>query len=179
MRDRGLTLVELMVSLAIIAILAALVFAMTRRAITQAKVTTCISNLRQLHAALTMYHEDYGVFPPANAEWPGLMPYLGNHRLACPVKATHDPDYFVHAHYDDSVANNPLDKACMETRGPMYPIAHDFNHYVTEVAYTTGQRLILFVRLDGSVDRFSDRLLTDLLMQPDLPCPGASYWSNF
>lgn len=56
---RAFTLVELLVVIAIIAILAALLFPVFGSAKEKAKQTACISNLRQISAALSMYLESY------------------------------------------------------------------------------------------------------------------------
>lgn len=54
----GFTLVELLVVIAIIAILAALIFPVFAQARAKAKQTQCISNLRQIGAAMALYMAD-------------------------------------------------------------------------------------------------------------------------
>jgi len=67
MRRRGFTLIELLVVIAIIAILAAILFPVFARARESARKTTCLSNLRQLGVACSMYAQDYdGLFPREN-----------------------------------------------------------------------------------------------------------------
>jgi prepilin-type N-terminal cleavage/methylation domain-containing protein/prepilin-type processing-associated H-X9-DG protein len=58
-RPLGFTLVELLVVIAIIGLLAALLFPIFARAREKARQTTCVSNMRQLGQAFTMYAQDY------------------------------------------------------------------------------------------------------------------------
>jgi general secretion pathway protein G len=62
----GFTMVELLVVIAIIAILAAILFPVFARAKAAAKQATCISNLKQIGDAMSLYMNDSdGVFPYA------------------------------------------------------------------------------------------------------------------
>src|SRR5215210_2236042 len=63
----GFTLIELLVVIAIIAILAAILFPVFAQARDQARMTTCLSNMKQLGTALMMYSQDYDEVLPA---WP-------------------------------------------------------------------------------------------------------------
>ena len=60
---RGFTLVELLLVIAVIAVLAALLLPALARAKASAKSAACKSNLRQLGIALTMYVSDYQKYP--------------------------------------------------------------------------------------------------------------------
>ena len=70
--DRGFTLIELLVVIAIIAILAAILFPVFARAKESARRTKCLSNLRQLGTALSMYANDNkDRYPPTEVQnWP-------------------------------------------------------------------------------------------------------------
>jgi prepilin-type N-terminal cleavage/methylation domain-containing protein/prepilin-type processing-associated H-X9-DG protein len=56
---RGFTLIEILVVIAIIAILAAILFPVFSRARAKARQATCASNLKQLATAMEMYVSDY------------------------------------------------------------------------------------------------------------------------
>jgi len=55
----GFTLIELLVVIAIIAILAAILFPVFAQAREAARITQCLSNLRQMGTGITMYTQDY------------------------------------------------------------------------------------------------------------------------
>jgi prepilin-type N-terminal cleavage/methylation domain-containing protein/prepilin-type processing-associated H-X9-DG protein len=59
MRKRGFTLIELLVVIAIIAILAAILFPGFAQAREKARAATCISNVKQIATASTMYVQDW------------------------------------------------------------------------------------------------------------------------
>ena len=63
----GFTLIELLVVIAIIAILAAILFPVFARARAKAQQATCMSNLKQLNLALSMYAQDYDDLLPYGA----------------------------------------------------------------------------------------------------------------
>jgi len=62
-RSAGFTLVELLLVMAIIFLLAGFLFAAMGPAKKMARVTACMSNLRQLGMAYKMYIADYGEYP--------------------------------------------------------------------------------------------------------------------
>ena len=70
---RGFTLIELLVVVAIVAILAALLFPVFAQAREAARKASCLSNQRQLGAALNLYVQDYDErFPqthPTTTPW--------------------------------------------------------------------------------------------------------------
>jgi len=59
MRRRGYTLIELLVAIAIIAVLFGLLMPAVLRAATKSHDAVCMSNLRQIHQALMMYAADH------------------------------------------------------------------------------------------------------------------------
>lgn len=83
---RGFTLIELLVVIAVIAILAAILFPVFAQAKRAAKKTGCLSHLKQIGTAMTIYQADYDDGYPNTGDpylwagrrfrWP-IMPYLG------------------------------------------------------------------------------------------------------
>jgi prepilin-type N-terminal cleavage/methylation domain-containing protein len=61
---RAFTLVEVLVVIAVIAILAALFFPTLSAAKARAQRTICINNLRQINSAMRLYWDDHSDFPP-------------------------------------------------------------------------------------------------------------------
>lgn len=65
---RAFTLIELLVVIAIIAILAAILFPVFAQAREAARMTACLSNMRQIGTGMNMYLQDYDETLPA-ADW--------------------------------------------------------------------------------------------------------------
>ncbi|HSV73600.1 MAG TPA: DUF1559 domain-containing protein [Chthonomonadales bacterium] len=77
MKRRGFTLIELLVVIAIIAILAAILFPVFAKARSQARRTSCLSNMKQIGTALLQYTQDYDERMPLPA-WAGTDDVVGN-----------------------------------------------------------------------------------------------------
>lgn len=189
MKKRAFTLAEVLVAMAIVVILAALIFTAARSSMELAKASTCVSNLRQIHIGMTLYKESEGEYPPSNEKWEGLARYLGNDVLKCPVRDMAQPSdpppmrtsYFIHAFFGGPLSvGSAADAACMEERGSSYPVAHDRNHASNTVAYWAKTAFYLFVRADGSVGKKSREAMNRFELTPnEFPCPKAKEWSNF
>lgn len=63
-RRAGFTLIEMLVVIAIIAVLAAMLFPVFARARAKARSTRCVANLKQIGNALMMYCDDYDECSP-------------------------------------------------------------------------------------------------------------------
>ncbi len=82
MKKKGVTLIEVLIVIAIIALLMALLLPVLLSARKKAHETTCISNMRQLVAALLQYRQDHGDFPPFVQY---VFPYTKNQEIfLCP-----------------------------------------------------------------------------------------------
>lgn len=100
----GFTLIEMLVVIAIIALLSALLVPTTGKALEKARRTKCMSNLRQFHQAAVMYATDNKGKLPAVADesgwggrypWPGTWPfalatYLGYDQFQLGVRLDED-----------------------------------------------------------------------------------------
>lgn len=80
--ERGFTLIELMIVVAIIAILAAVLIPNFVNARAQAQTSACESNLRSIATALELYYADQQSYPngavPAALQGPNNVNYLNN-----------------------------------------------------------------------------------------------------
>lgn len=91
---KAFTIVELLVVVAIITILAAIVMPVLTRARAKGRFATCVSNLKQIGAALQAYQTDYDEnFPVDSDRGPGsfwcerIQPYVRNMDIGiCPEK---------------------------------------------------------------------------------------------
>jgi len=96
-RRGGFTLIELLVVIAIIAILAAILFPVFAQAREAARISSCLSNTKQMGLALRMYSQDYDEnfplrrsqdfnWPITYGNWKHLInPYIKNFQIfRCP-----------------------------------------------------------------------------------------------
>lgn len=91
-RDRGVTLVEVMVVVAILTLLAGLMFGVIGPARRKASQMQCLSNIRQVGQAFLMYMDDHSGRSPigsaksSTVNWlREIVSYGANYDLACPT----------------------------------------------------------------------------------------------
>ena len=81
---RGFTLIELLVVIAIIALLMGILMPVLGKARKQARATTCLSGLKQIGLAATLYAQDYDWFIPRGSTgsstiwFMDFLPYVGH-----------------------------------------------------------------------------------------------------
>ena len=84
-RQRGFTLVEMLVVIAIIVILAGILFPVISKARDKARMATCLSNQRQLSIAMVMYTQEHDERMPVASEfWKEVK--LGPGITQCPTQ---------------------------------------------------------------------------------------------
>jgi prepilin-type N-terminal cleavage/methylation domain-containing protein/prepilin-type processing-associated H-X9-DG protein len=112
----GFTLIELLVVIAIIAVVAAILFPVFTRVREKGRQSVCLSNLRQLGAAITMYTQDYdSVIPNVTGGNPGAN-YTGG--------------WVYFSRFGDLWNTPPLMAAFHVTRGSIYPYVKNPGIYV-------------------------------------------------
>jgi prepilin-type N-terminal cleavage/methylation domain-containing protein len=176
---RGFTLVELLVCVAIIAVLAGILFTTLAPVRERARETRCLSNLRQISKAIQIYRQDYqGQDPPAaltydqlGLPWtPGLL-ILGGYLpgweiFQCPSEYWGPEDPMVDRKYRpmsyqwsfsrEDIHTPPVPRFSerVARRGEDTPLAGDPHHG----EWMRGRRdspqfWVLIVRLGGQVQR--------------------------
>jgi prepilin-type N-terminal cleavage/methylation domain-containing protein len=135
---RAFTLVELLVVIAVIAILSALLLPVFAQAREKARQAGCLSNLRQIAMAWSMYVQDHDeAFPPGfyfGVENGAPCFYVGLHRAVLPYTKNNDiwrcPTNPTAHHVPSAHANMGLPKDCTSGGFPVEYISYVWNRSV-------------------------------------------------
>jgi prepilin-type N-terminal cleavage/methylation domain-containing protein len=73
-KAQGFTLIEMLVTISILGILAALVYSSMSQSDNKTKVAVANAQLTQVESAINEYHTDLGFFPPDNPNDPAMNP---------------------------------------------------------------------------------------------------------
>lgn len=156
----ALTLVELLVVISVLVILVAILLPIFSRAKHSATETVCVSNLKQIYYACTLYEQDHGAWPPYSETSPEMSAYLGGAHLACPTKAKLFPDvsktlptYFNVLGAESDPSLQKAREQCIATRGPNLPALLDLNHRSEKAKVILKEEWVFVARRDGSVHR--------------------------
>jgi len=142
-KPSGFTLIELLVVIAIIAILAAILFPVFAQARESARMTACLSNMKQIGTAFMMYTQDY------DERLPGarfLLPSGVENTPACDTNGTADAqmDYtwrsatmpYVKSYDVYSCPSNPNNKLTMEDADKKFKRSYATNGVVMHDSLT-------------------------------------------
>ncbi len=123
---KGFTLVELLTVIAIIAILAAIIFPVAGTARENARRSRCTSNLSQIYTALQSYKLDYNAYPPVLGAYAvdNTGNYTCNQNTAVPFDRAPSPLRSYLKNDDIFLCpNNPTDDKRLITSA-VYPAGH-------------------------------------------------------
>ncbi len=155
---KGFTLIELLVVIAIIAILAAILFPVFAQAREKGRQTVCLSNLRQLSAAVLAYSTDYDGYYPRGVYGVGPVVY---HLLDLIHPYVKGPDIYTCPSYPGP--NGGMDwQARLAHRG--YQSARNFRYF----AYVPNYGLLNFdfCRSNVAYKRYSPPMSESAVPRP-------------
>lgn len=129
--DPGFTLIELLTVIAIIAILAALLFPLAGTVREQARASDCMSKLHQLWVSANVYRQDEGAFPPALYGYVEQADANGN-SLGVPL---YDPASQAHVNVDRIIYGFLYNEQIKDSRIVKCPDNYPINKGAITVAY--------------------------------------------
>jgi prepilin-type N-terminal cleavage/methylation domain-containing protein len=117
-RRQAFTLVEIMIVVAIIALLSAIVIPNLLRAGTRSQATACINNLRQIDTAIQIFAVEAGKHVGDTVNWPDdLTPYIKLNRSGsippCPLNGIYELDI---------IGNSPPVTCTLSTMNPPHAL---------------------------------------------------------
>jgi type II secretory pathway pseudopilin PulG len=186
MKTRAISLIEVMASITIIAVLFAILLPVFRPAKQRATLVQTWNDLKQYHVALHLYESDHGEFPDWRRNHPGLITYFGG-KYPRPVYSAKESykqhlDGYLHTglpnafHRENMIAPQmQLDLKCLEERGGAIPLVQDRLYRLPTAAAAQQLKMFPFIRLNGSISSEDTRYIQLLRTNSSaFPCPGAS-----
>jgi len=101
-KRKGVTLIELLIVVLILAALAAIAIPRISSSATTAKANACATNIDVINSAIEMYNADNGAYPATLATVTGSTTYFPDGAPTCPVSG---------AVYPATLKNNRVDGA--------------------------------------------------------------------
>ncbi|MBC8140340.1 MAG: prepilin-type N-terminal cleavage/methylation domain-containing protein [Armatimonadetes bacterium] len=118
--QRGFTLVELLTVIAIIALLAAIIFPVFAAARGKARSTVCVSNLRQIGLAVQMYSQDYdGIVPLGKDSSDAYVPIIWGGQPCAAYMVPGAPNEIPFLHPNDPVKSSGGSNISPKTKGTL------------------------------------------------------------
>ena len=168
-RERGISLVELMLVVSIMILLAVLVLGAMARARSVARNLACLSNLKQIHNAFIQYASyNNGRFPPsrniAGKNWETLLnPYIGpKHAFECPA----DSDIFPNVGSSYDWRDVPDDDNTLAGKSATGPLRQDRILAFDTLPGWHGKHKISVVHLNGNAETIEETQWFDDLDAP-------------
>jgi len=153
----GLTLIELLLVIGIIAVLAGIIWCVFAPVRERARIVYCVNNLKQLYLALEMYRADYGGVEPVGRReyWelglpPALellKPYLKK-EVNCPL----GPLFWQVWKGKVLGDSGPVFAEVIEKRDGEFPISADANHNPRGI-WERPWLFVIVLRLNGQVEQ--------------------------
>jgi prepilin-type N-terminal cleavage/methylation domain-containing protein/prepilin-type processing-associated H-X9-DG protein len=195
MQNKAFTLIELLVVIAIIAVIAAFLFPVFSQTREKARQTTCVANLKQIGAAMSLYVQDFDeTHPMSQADWYGeypsnalwvrqVRPYIGNISvLSCPSDATSAaPQNFVVSYgLNSNFADTPAESSVTAPTRTLLAfevtrsVLHQSNSITESRSPTaiTGDGVTLLADPDPVVNREGGRYATGAFDNHAYPSPS-------
>ncbi len=158
---RALSAVELLVAVSIMLLMMSFLMTVYSSSTRAAKTTVCISNLRQIHAAYTLYESDYDAWAPFQPTDPEILTYTNQTRFECFAFKSGEPIVATRVSHYINVIGLPtrdpkriaLRQACIQLRAGSVPALMDKHHAGERARVMYGGQFMIIARRDGSVKR--------------------------
>ena len=183
MKQSGYSLLEMLVVMAIVAVLAGLIFPILRSSVTRTKAQVSLENTHQLGLAMHLYREDIGEYPIAGSRYNQLAAYGINQKSyeVSPVSSTGLKFTYdmvgrgIDLKYDRSL------RECQNSRMGSMVLVTD-GALLAKIEYRSiGTDMLILTREDLSghfIRDVTSKLKANLVSKPTSPCTDTDpLWS--